>query len=224
VDRVNYEVMGANVWRHAPSIAAMSNGRLRFYLNPTHRFSRERAPPDSAVTLRVDLAYRGDVDTILPGGGVRDTAVNSYLALEYVSDPITEPLEVSGLYFGHLEFVTNKRDFDLGAQLFELTPDGHYLQLPPFQVRASYNRDPSTRRLLTPNVRQTLDFTAQRLISWKLLPGSRIVLMIGPIKWPGQQINYGSGKDVNDETVQDAGAPLEIRWFGGSYVELPVRR
>jgi hypothetical protein len=73
-------------------------------------------------------------------------------------------------------------------------------------------------------VRQALDFTAQRLISRKIAAGSRIVLVIGPIKWPGQQINYGSGKDVNDETVQDAGAPLEIRWFGGSYMELPVRR
>jgi predicted acyl esterase len=134
-DRMNYEVMGANVWRHAASIAAMSNGRLRLYLNPTRRLSRERALPDSAVTLRVDLSYRGDVDTMLAGGAVRDTAVNSYLALEYVSDPITEPIEVSGLYSGHLEFVTNKRDFDLSAQLFELTADGHYMQLPPFQVR-----------------------------------------------------------------------------------------
>jgi len=174
--------------------------------------------------LRVDLSYRGDIDSLFPGGGVRDTAVNTYAALEYVSDPITEPLEVSGLYSGHLEFTTNKRDFDLSAQLFELTPDGHYMQLPPFQVRASYNRDPRTRRLLTPGVRDTLDFTAQRLISRKLEPGSRIVLVIGPIKWPGQQINYGSGKEVNDETVQDAGEPMELRWFGASYVELPVRR
>ena len=223
-DRLNYEVMGANVWRHAPSIPAMSNGRLRFYLNPTLRLSRERALPDSAIPLRVDLSYRGDVDTILPGGAVRDTAVNAYLALVYVSDPIAEPTEVSGLYSGHLEFVTNKRDFDLSAQLFELTPDGHYMQLPPFQVRASYNRDPATRRLLTPGARETMDFTAQRLISRRLEPGSRIVLVIGPIKGPGQQINYGSGKDVNDETVQDAGEPLEIRWLGASYVEVPVRK
>ncbi|HEV2672498.1 MAG TPA: hypothetical protein VGU74_15500 [Gemmatimonadales bacterium] len=69
-----------------------------------------------------------------------------------------------------------------------------------------------------------MDFTAQRLISRALQPASRIVLVIGPIKGPGQQINYGSGKDVIDETVQDAGEPMEIRWFGASYVELPVRR
>src|SRR6267142_1564814 len=34
-DRVNYEVMGANVWKHAPSIAAMSDRKLRFFLTTT---------------------------------------------------------------------------------------------------------------------------------------------------------------------------------------------
>ena len=32
-DKVNYEVVGANRWKHAPSIAAMSNGTRRFYLS-----------------------------------------------------------------------------------------------------------------------------------------------------------------------------------------------
>jgi hypothetical protein len=61
-------------------------------------------------------------------------------------------------------------------------------------------------------------------VSRKLARGSRIVAVIGPIKWPGQQINYGSGKDVDDETIADAGEPLEIRWLSGSYLDLPIRR
>ncbi|HEY6158641.1 MAG TPA: CocE/NonD family hydrolase [Gemmatimonadales bacterium] len=211
MDRVNYEVMGANVWRHAPTIAAMSDSTLRVPLNP------ER-------TLRVDLAYRGDIDSVFPGGNLRDTAVNTYGALEYVSEPLPASTEVSGLYRGHLEFTTNKRDFDLSVQLFELTAAGEYFQLPPFQVRASYSRDLSRRRLLTPGARETLDFTARVPVSRQLERGSRIVVVIGPIKGPGQEINYGSGKDVRDETVADAGEPLEIRWFGTSYIELPVRR
>jgi hypothetical protein len=32
-----------------------------------------------------------------------------------------------------------------------------------------------------------------------------IVAVIGPIKQPGQQINYGTGKDVSDETISAAG-------------------
>ena len=33
-DKVNYEVMGANEWKHAPSVAAMSNDSIRFHLWP----------------------------------------------------------------------------------------------------------------------------------------------------------------------------------------------
>jgi len=223
-DRVNYEVMGANVWKHAPSIAAMSNGTLRFYLNPNLRLSRTPSATDSFATLRHDLAYRGDIDSIFPGGGARDTAINTYAALAYVSDPLDEPAELSGLFSGHLELAINKKDFDLSVQLFELTARGEYFQLPPFQMRASYARDLSTRYLLTPGARETLDFTAIRLVSRQVARGSRIVAVIGPIKWPGQQINLGSGKDVNDESVADAGEPLEIRWFGASYIDVPVKR
>lgn len=229
VDRINYQVMGANEWKHAPSIASMSNGSLRFYLSPArsgkaYRLASERSRADTSVSLRVDLSYRRDVDSSIAGGGVLDTAVNTYEALEFVSDPIEAPTEVSGLYSGHLEFVTNKKDFDLSISLFELTEKGEYFLLPPVQIRASYAEDPKTRKLLTPGARETIDFKAIRLIGKKLQPRSRIVAVIGPLKWPGQQINYGSGKDVIDETIADAGSALEIRWFTNSFIDLPIRR
>jgi hypothetical protein len=227
-DRVNYQVTGANAWRHVPSIDAMSNGTLRLYLTPApsglhHRLTRERGSADAAVTLRVDLASRADVDSIFAGGGVRDTALNTHEAVAFVSEPL-EAAELSGLFSGHLEVVTNKRDFDLSVALFELTPGGEYVQLAPVQLRASHARDLATRRLLTPGVRQTLDFRAVRLMSRRLARGSRIVAVLGPIKQPGQQINYGSGKAVSDETIADAGEPLEIRWLATSFLDLPIRR
>ena len=222
-DRVNYEVLGANRWAHAPSIDAMSNRTLRFHIVPK-RLVADAPATDVQTTLTIDMAYRGDADTIIAGGGIRDTAVNSYLSLELVSDPIVEPTEIAGLYSGHLELVTNKRDFDLSVNLFELTPKGDYIQLPPLQLRASYAHDLSTRRLLTPGVPQTIDFKAVRLISRQMERGSRIVAVISALKSPQQQINYGSGKPVNDETIADAGAPMEIRLSSRSYLEIPIRR
>jgi predicted acyl esterase len=142
----------------------------------------------------------------------------------YVSDPLPAATEISGLFRGHLELVANKRDFDFGISIFELRPDGAYLQLPPYQSRASYVADLTSRRLLTPGARERLDLTSIRLASHLCRAGSRIVVVLGVLRSPGQQINYGTGKDVNDETIADAGEPLTIRWSNRSWLELPVRR
>jgi uncharacterized protein len=44
------------------------------------------------------------------------------------------------------------------------------------------------------------------------------------VKNSAQQINYGTGNLVSDESIKDAGEALRISWLPGSYVSLPVRR
>jgi putative CocE/NonD family hydrolase len=228
-DRINYEVVGANRWKHAPSVAAMSNGTLRYYLDgersdSSYRLTSARPARDSSVTLTVDLTDRSDSMLIVPGGGVQDTAIYTLNSLVYVSDPLPVATEISGLFRAHLELVANKRDFDFGISIFERRPDGSYLQLPPYQSRASYVADLTRRRLLTPGARERLDLTSIRLASHLCRAGSRLVVVLGVLRSPGQQINYGTGKEVNDETIADAGEPLTIRWSTRSWLELPVRR
>ncbi|MEA2600655.1 MAG: uncharacterized protein QOF89_1647 [Acidobacteriota bacterium] len=53
---------------------------------------------------------------------------------------------------------------------------------------------------------------------------SRLVVVLSILKSPGAQINYGTGKDVSDETIADGKEPLNIKWFGDSFIEVPVRR
>jgi putative CocE/NonD family hydrolase len=228
-DRVNYEVVGADTWKHAPSIAAMAERRTRLFLSsaPASRgysLSAKRAPSDSAVTLTVDLTDRRDVDSMMAGGGVRDTAVNTSTGVEFMSAPFAHATEISGLFSGHLELITNKKDFDFTVELFAYTPKGEYLQIPPFQSRASFVRSRSRRQLLTPGHVERLDFTSIRLASLRIPAGSRIVAVIRVIKNPGQEINYGTGGDVSRETIKDAGAPVQIRLLAGSYIEVPVTR
>lgn len=38
------------------------------------------------------------------------------------------------------------------------------------------------------------------------------------------QVNYGTGKDVSDESVADARQPLEVQWYSDSFVKVPIRR
>ena len=231
-DKVNYEVMGANEWRHAPTLAAMGNQRLRLHLSAArngedYRLSARQPPAGSFVPQKVDLADRTDVDRVLPGGGIVDKELNRSNAVVFVSDPLSQSpqsLELSGLFSGRLDLITNKKDLDFIVELYELTAQGDYFELSYFMARASYLRDRGRRQLLTPGRRQRLDFQSGRLTSRRFQPGSRLVAVLRIVKSPGAQINYGTGRDVSDETIADAKEPLEIRWLGGSFLEVPVRR
>src|SRR5690242_13470771 len=64
-DKVNYEVVGANRWKHAPSVAAMANDSLRLYWSAERDGQWRRLvahPPakDTMLTLTMDLADRSD--------------------------------------------------------------------------------------------------------------------------------------------------------------------
>ena len=207
-DKVNYFVVGANRWKHAPSLAAMADRKMKLPVRGE---------------LTVNLADRSDVDRVVPGGGVVDKAIDLANALKFVSDPVSAPAEMSGLFSGHFECITNKKDFDFNVALYELTASGEYRLLAPFWSRASYVGHPGQRRLLTPGKRERLDFESIRLMSQQLQTGSRVVAVIGVIKESGRQINYGSGKDVSAESTADAGDPLHIQWLPGSFLELPLR-
>jgi len=49
------------------------------------------------------------------------------------------------------------------------------------------------------------------------------VMVLAAVKSPAYQINYGTGKDVSDESIADAGRPLQVRWHGASFIDVPLR-
>lgn len=227
-DKVNYQVMGGNEWKHAPTLPAMGNGTQRFYLQPGSDGKQNQLATDAPVrktflTQRVDFADRSDADWAPAALAVTKTLDQRH-GITYISEPIKAETEISGLMTGKLDFTINKRDVDLGVTLYEKMENGEYFLLTYHLGRASYAKDRSRRELLKPGKRQRLDFRSERLVSRKLQPGSRLVVVVQVIKQPDQQINYGTGKDVCSETIADAGKPLEMQWGGNSYIELPVWR
>ena len=38
------------------------------------------------------------------------------------------------------------------------------------------------------------------------------------------QINYGTGKDVSEETIKDASEPLEIKFYNDSFIKIPISK
>jgi uncharacterized protein len=229
-DRINYEVMGANTWEHASSLGAMANASLRFYLEPApasevNRLAAKMRSRTVFTRQAVNLADRSDAGW-LPTPDIVSKNLPLHNALTFVSDPLPQPLEVNGLFSGLLDFMTNKMDMDITIALYERLPSGEYLRLfdPPYTFRASYAQDRSHRHLLKAGERQQLNFRSERLTSRRFQAGSRLVMVLGINKRPDEQINYGTGQDVSDESIADAGVPLKIRWYGSSYIDLPVRQ
>ena len=72
-------------------------------------------------------------------------------------------------------------------------------------------------------MRQRVRIADTRLLGRRLAAGSRLVVTLGIVKQPDRQLNLGSGKPPADETLADAGQPLEIRWFGSSHSVFPIR-
>lgn len=221
--RVNYQVMGADVWKHADSLEAMAARRLRLHLAADAQL-REQAPgarPGLLATLRVDFRDRSDADQPLPELRLsRDFQLRH--ALGFRSDRLPEGSEISGLFSGRLRFIANQRDLDLVVSIHEEMASGEVFELASWLQRASYAKDRGRRQLLQPGRVQQLDFQAQRLVSRRLAPGSRLLLSVGVAKQRDLQLNYGSGKEVSSETLADARQPLRLQLLAGSWVELPV--
>ncbi len=226
-DRVNYEVMGANVWKHAPSLEAMGTP-TRFYLDANrdgdaYRLAAQSADPEAYVAQTVDFSDRKDADATA-SGLIVDKSMDTRNAVVFTSEPLLQATEISGLFSGRLDLVVNKQDFDLNIALYEQMPDGNYFQLSMFIARASYIDDRSQRKLLWPERRQQLAFHSGRLTSRQLQKGSRLVVVVSVPKQPDLQVNYGTGKDVSDETISDGKKPLRLRWYADSFIDVPMTR
>ena len=227
---VNYELAGANEWRHAPSLAALEENPLRFYLEASpngapHRLAAEKAAEPISLTETRDLrdltdaAWRPAPELVIGDIPPREGTL-------FVTEPFDEPVDLVGRLRGELDFTVNKYDVDLVVMLYELRSNGLYVKLlePAYSFRASYARDRVHRRLLLAGVRQQLPFQSEPMVGRRLQAGSRLAMSIGINQRADQQVNYGGGDDVSEESIDDAGAPVRIRWHEGSFIEIPTQR
>ena len=227
-DRVNYQLMGADQWRHAPALDSPDRARLRLYLDPREKNGAHRlstSPSEKAggsAKLLVDLADRRDARIPWPDAPLSTKQAPARNSIRFVSDPLPGGTEIDGSLRGEFDITPSRQDVDLVVSLYELTASGDYqLLFEPYDFRASYAGHRRYRRLLRAGERQMLAFTTERATARKLAAGSRIVLVVGINKRADRQINYGSGKDVNSETIADAKKrPVRVRLHAGSHVEI----
>ena len=227
-DRINFEVMGANTWRHAGSLDAMAGSSPRLFLTDSvsqgrYRLSSERPDTVRAISQTVDFADRTTNSAGYYPFPILNQQPDFSTGLVFASDPLSHAIEVSGALSGELHVRTNKRDFDFMAALYEIRADGSSFALSYYLGRASYARDIAVRQLLDPGTVQVIPFDRSRLVSRQVAAGSRLLLVVDVVKNSFHEINYGTGGDVAAESIDDAGTPLTIDWLTDSFVRIPTR-
>jgi putative CocE/NonD family hydrolase len=226
-DKINYQVMGANAWRHAPSIEKMSESVLTVYLDSEragafHRLARSKPAPTSSLQTVVDFADRQTLSANTYPSEIVTSDLGRSQGLAFISEPFDRPVSVNGLFSATLRVKINKKDLDLAMVLYEAMPDGKYFHLSYTIQRASYAADMSRRQLLTPDRVETIKLDNTLLVSRQLSKGSRLLVVVDVNRGPFAQVNYGTGKDVSDESIADAKEPLRVEWFNDSHVDIPV--
>jgi uncharacterized protein len=234
-DKVNFQVMGANEWRHVSSLQKMSNDTLRLYLSATknkdrYLLSANKPNKQSFISQTVDLKDRSEVDTLNSAQKPAsyktvDTAfAKKKHELVFETAPFEKSFTISGASIASFFTRINKKDIDIAYDIYEQLPDGTYLSLVGNWQRASYAKDRTKRMLLTPGKTEQVNIANTYTTCRQVQKGSKLVIVVGLLKLYNAQLNYGTGKDVSDETILDAQEPFKIDWFTNSCIKIPVLR
>jgi putative CocE/NonD family hydrolase len=212
-DRINYEQMGANMWKHAPSLEAMHNDVLTLYLTDAkdgryYRLARTKPAKGTFLTQTVNFADRKTENNDYYPAPIVGKKLDPSIGLAFISEPLGSPISVDGTLAGVLNSQINKKDMDIGIVLYEVMPNGDLFHLSYFIGRASFAEDMTARHLLAPGKLETIPFSRTRMVSRRLQQGSRLLVVLDVNKKRFTQINYGTGRDVSDESIADAAVSL----------------
>ncbi|MBK6263837.1 CocE/NonD family hydrolase [Marivirga sp. S37H4] len=219
-DKVNFQLMGTNTWRHEPSLQAMSNQSLRMYLH-NNNLAKEVSKKPVFQQQTINFTNRESMNNYFHPTLIIDS-LDASNGIVYASETFEKAFSINGPFTGQLVLETNKRDMDISISFYEQTEDKNYFLLSRYLGRASYAKDNSQRQLLTPGKKEQIPLNASHIISKEIKKGSRLVIVVNVNKHPFEIINYGSGKEPSEEIITDAGAPMIIKWFSDSYIEIPV--
>ncbi|MBI4219717.1 MAG: CocE/NonD family hydrolase [Chloroflexi bacterium] len=236
---VRYFTMGINQWRTAPHWPPANSDFVRFYfragpagsadsLNDGLLSKEEPAgtseadnyvydPKDPIPTHGGALIYPGK-----PPAGPFDQRVVERRCLTYSSEPLTQPLEVTGPVTAVLFASSSARDTDWVVRVCDVDPGGRSRPLCEGIVRARYRRSLAEPELLVPGesycFRVPLGSTSN-----VFLAGHRIRVSVTSSSFPRWDRNLNTGGQFAREAEGIVATNTILRdRFNPSHVELPV--
>ena len=163
-DKINYQVMGTNKWKHASSLDKINNAELTFHLSNkpirnNYLLAKNKPSKLRFIPQEVDYKDRQTAnDGFYPYPIIKEE-LNRDNGVSFISKPFKKAIEISGSFEGEIKTSISKKDMDISIALYELMPNGKYFQLSYFVGRASYAKNKEKRNLLKPNTIETIPQT-----------------------------------------------------------------
>lgn len=216
-DRVAYFMMGADEWRYAPSLEAVTSGdALELYLDDAEGTPKGlfhsgtlavTAPAAQPAAVLVSDPHELPELEVARYAESEDAA-SQFRALQkraitFHSEPFTHDTEVAGHIRLLLDCTADTPDFDLWAQLVLVQPDGTTVRLDEDVRRARFRNDPFKQELLQAGQIVQIPFQF-KWAAWRFPAGSRLRLTLAPLNSPDYQKNFNTGGRVGYEKIQDA--------------------
>lgn len=221
-NKVNTQAIGTNEWKNFNALKESSNSSLKFYINKDKEVSSVFSKPlkKTYFTQTINFKIRDEKRKYYSSG--IDSASIGVGRVSIESEILENDILINGAFTGNLKLAINKKDLDIAIDLIQVKPNGEIFYLSEYIGRASYAKDNTKRQLLKPNTTAEVNVKNATFVSKKIEKGSKLVLLFGVSKSKYWQINYGTGKDVSEESIEDAEVPLEVKWYNDSYIEIPL--
>ena len=220
-------VMGANRWREEEEWPLARTEYTDYYLHGGGKLNR-RAPSDGPPDS-YDYDPRDPVMTLYSPPGQQEPQNQRALdgrrdILVYQTDPVEEPVEVTGPITLHLWAASSARDTDFMVKLMDVWPDGFVQELCYGIVRARYRESFASPSLIEPG--RPYEYTIRVNPTGNLFRrGHRIRLDVSSSDFPNFDRNHNTGgDDYAESTLVTARQTIYHDRQRPSRVVLPVIR
>jgi hypothetical protein len=230
---VHYYVMGAigeeaapgNVWRSADAWPPAANV-TPFYLHGDHTLRAEKPGGEGRLEYKYDprdaVPTVGGQNLFIAKGPMDQRSVESRRdVLLFTTEPLAEPVEVTGRITARLYVSSDCPDTDFTAKLCDVYPDGRSMLVTDGIRRASLRNNYERHEPLEPGEVYELDVD---LWSTSLVfnKGHRIRIAVSSSNAPRFQPNANTGEPYPNSRTQVATNVLHVSSERPSHVMLPL--
>ena len=216
-----------NTWRTADAWPPCPASPTPYYLQADRSLSTQKAAAAATLDYRHDPTHPiptiGGIQLTLPAGPINQNPIESRDdLLVFTSEPLTEPIEVTGRVRARLWIESDAPDTDFFVRLCDVYPDGRSFNLCEGVLRARFRHGLDREQLLTPGDVQPLDIDCWST-SVIFNRGHRLRVHVSSSSAPGFDPNPNTGEPLRaSDRARPARNTIHLGPDRPSHVLLPL--